>query len=48
MTAADIAKPTILVFDDEKNIRGSIEMALEPEGYHVLSAHDVACAMCVC
>lgn len=45
MTAADIAKPTILVFDDEKNIRGSIEMALEPEGYHVLSAHDVACAM---
>jgi two-component system nitrogen regulation response regulator NtrX len=38
-------KPTVLVLDDEKNIRGSIEIALEPEGYHVISAHDPAAAM---
>jgi two-component system, NtrC family, nitrogen regulation response regulator NtrX len=45
MTAIDATKPTVLVLDDEKNIRGSIEIALEPEGYHVLSAHDAASAM---
>jgi len=45
MTAVDAMKPTVLVLDDEKNIRGSIEIALEPEGYHVLSAHDAASAM---
>lgn len=45
MTAVDTAKPTILVLDDEKNIRASIEIALEAEGYHVLSAHDPAAAM---
>jgi two-component system nitrogen regulation response regulator NtrX len=45
MTAAASAKPVILVLDDEKNIRGSIEIALEPEGYHVLCAHDPASAL---
>ena len=40
----DVAKPTILVLDDEKNIRRSIEIALEQEGMHVLSAHDAAAA----
>lgn len=38
-------QPTILVLDDEKNIRRSIEIALEQEGMHVLSAHDAAAAM---
>jgi two-component system, NtrC family, nitrogen regulation response regulator NtrX len=37
--------PTVLVLDDEKNIRRSIEIALEPEGVHVVSAHDPASAM---
>jgi DNA-binding NtrC family response regulator len=37
--------PTILVLDDEKNIRRSIEIALEQEGMHVLSAHDPAAAL---
>jgi two-component system nitrogen regulation response regulator NtrX len=45
MTAIDTTKPTVLVLDDEKNIRGSIEIALAPEGYHVLSAHDAASAL---
>jgi two-component system, NtrC family, nitrogen regulation response regulator NtrX len=38
-------QPTILVLDDEKNIRRSIEIALEQEGMHVLSAHDPAAAL---
>jgi two-component system nitrogen regulation response regulator NtrX len=33
------------VLDDEKNIRRSIEIALEQEGMHVLSAHDCAAAL---
>jgi two-component system nitrogen regulation response regulator NtrX len=37
--------PTILVLDDEKNIRRAIEMALEPEGFKVLTAHDPATAL---
>jgi two-component system nitrogen regulation response regulator NtrX len=37
--------PTILVLDDEKNIRKSIEIALEQEGMHVLAAHDAASAL---
>ena len=41
----DATKPTILVLDDEKNIRRSIEIALEQEGMHVLSAHDAAAAL---
>jgi two-component system nitrogen regulation response regulator NtrX len=45
MTAADASPPAILVLDDEKNIRRSIEIALEPEGYQVLAAHDVAAAL---
>jgi two-component system nitrogen regulation response regulator NtrX len=36
---------TILVVDDEKNIRRAIEMALEPEGMRVLTAHDPASAL---
>jgi len=38
-------RPTILVLDDEKNIRRSIEIALEQESMHVLSAHDPAAAL---
>src|SRR5688500_12303378 len=38
-------QPTILVLDDEKNIRRSIEMALGEESMHVLSAHDPAAAL---
>lgn len=45
MTAPAREKPSVLVLDDEKNIRGSIEIALESEGYHVLSAHDAASAL---
>jgi two-component system nitrogen regulation response regulator NtrX len=36
---------TILVLDDEKNIRRAIELALEPEGIRVLTAHDPAAAL---
>lgn len=39
------SSPTILVVDDEKNIRRAIEMALEPEGMSVLAAHDPASAL---
>ena len=38
-------QPVILVVDDEKNIRRAIEIALEQEGMHVLSAHDPAQAL---
>ena len=37
--------PTVLVLDDEKNIRRSIELALEQEGMRVLTAHDPASAL---
>jgi len=37
--------PVVLVLDDEKNIRRSLEMALEQEGMQVLSAHDAAAAL---
>jgi two-component system nitrogen regulation response regulator NtrX len=37
--------PVVLVLDDEKNIRKSIEMVLEPEGLQVLTAHDAAAAL---
>ena len=30
----------ILVIDDEKNIREGLQMALEDEGYEVLTAED--------
>jgi two-component system nitrogen regulation response regulator NtrX len=37
--------PTILVLDDEKNVRRSIEIALEQEGMQILTAHDPAAAL---
>src|ERR1700683_997188 len=37
--------PTVLVLDDEKNIRRAIELALEQEGMKVLTAHDPASAL---
>ena len=40
-----VDQPTILVLDDEKNIRKSIEIALEQEGMQVLGAHDVSSAL---
>jgi two-component system nitrogen regulation response regulator NtrX len=39
------ARPTVLVLDDEKNIRKSIELALEQEGFQVLTAPDVSSAL---
>jgi two-component system nitrogen regulation response regulator NtrX len=42
---APLSKPTVLVLDDEKNIRHAIEIALEQEGMQVLVAHDVAAAL---
>jgi two-component system, NtrC family, nitrogen regulation response regulator NtrX len=41
---SDVAKPVVLVLDDEKNIRTAIEIALSQEGMHVVAAHDVAAA----
>jgi DNA-binding NtrC family response regulator len=38
-------QPVVLVLDDEKNIRSSIEIALGQEGIHVIAAHDVAAAL---
>ncbi len=38
-------QPVVLVVDDEKNIRSSIELALSQEGMHVIGAHDVAAAL---
>lgn len=38
------ARPTVLVLDDEKNIRCAIEIALEQNGMHVVAAHDMAAA----
>jgi two-component system nitrogen regulation response regulator NtrX len=43
--AEPVSPPTVLVLDDERNIRRSIEIALEQEGIRVLSAHDVAAAL---
>jgi len=42
--AEPIALPTVLVLDDEKNIRHAIQIALGQEGMHVIAAHDVASA----
>ena len=39
------SSPAVLVIDDEKNVRRAIEMALEPEGMSVLTAHDPASAL---
>jgi two-component system nitrogen regulation response regulator NtrX len=38
-------QPTVLVLDDEKNIRKAIEIALTQEGIQVVAAHDVASAI---
>ncbi|HVW69237.1 MAG TPA: response regulator, partial [Steroidobacteraceae bacterium] len=40
-----LSRPTILVLDDEKNIRRSIELALEQEGFQVVTAPDVSSAL---
>lgn len=40
-----ISSPTVLVLDDEKNIRVSIDIALSEEGMKVVSAHDAASAL---
>jgi two-component system nitrogen regulation response regulator NtrX len=37
--------PTVLVLDDEKNIRHSIDIALGAEGIRVVAAHDPASAL---
>ena len=39
------ARPTVLVLDDEKNIRRSVELALEQEGLQVITAPDVSSAL---
>jgi len=38
-------RPTVLVLDDEKNIRRSVELALEQEGLQVIAAADVSSAL---
>jgi two-component system nitrogen regulation response regulator NtrX len=38
-------RATVLVLDDEKNIRKSVEIALEQEGLHVIGAQDVSSAL---
>ncbi len=38
------AKQTVLVVDDERNIRTSIDMALSDAGMRVIAAHDAAAA----
>ena len=38
--AGETGTPTILVIDDEKNIRRAIEIALAEDGMQVLTAHD--------
>jgi two-component system, NtrC family, nitrogen regulation response regulator NtrX len=38
------SRPTVLVLDDEKNIRTSIEITLSEEGMQVIAAHDAAAA----
>ena len=37
-------KETILILDDEKNIRLSVQITLENDGYTVLSCHDAIAA----
>ncbi len=43
--SATASSPTILVLDDEKNIRRAIEIALSEEGVNVVLAHDAASAL---
>ena len=42
---SETSRPTVLVLDDEKNIRKSIELALEQEGFQVVAAADVSSAL---
>src|SRR5882757_8311165 len=42
--ADSASAPTVLVLDDEKNIRRAIEIALGEEGIHVIAAHDPSSA----
>jgi two-component system nitrogen regulation response regulator NtrX len=39
------AKPCVLIVDDEKNIRAAAQLALAPEGLHVIAAHDAPAAL---
>jgi DNA-binding NtrC family response regulator len=39
------SSPTVLVLDDEKNIRRAIDIALSEEGIHVIAAHDPSSAL---
>ena len=41
----DPTQPTILVVDDERNIRRTLRMVLEPEGYAVLEAESAEQAL---
>ncbi len=40
-----VKPPVVLVLDDEKNIRKSLEIVLEQEGLQVVTAHDAAAAL---
>jgi DNA-binding NtrC family response regulator len=40
-----VNSPVVLVLDDEKNIRKSLEIVLEQEGLQVVSCHDAASAL---
>jgi DNA-binding NtrC family response regulator len=42
---ATLSSPTVLVLDDEKNIRRAIDIALGQEGIKVIAAHDPASAL---
>src|SRR5882757_2727371 len=43
--ADSASAPTVLVLDDEKNIRRAIDIALGEEGIHVIAAHDPSAAL---
>lgn len=45
MSESDAAKPCVLIVDDEKNIRAAVQLALAPEGMHVIAAHDAPAAL---
>ena len=40
-----VKPPVVLVLDDEKNIRKSLEIVLEQEGLQVVTAHDATAAL---